>query len=164
MRIQYGEFVYATCGDLSGYEYTTSDNEKTFHDIESAVAPMMGSVDVLNVNHHGSKSATNEKWCSTLTPTVSVISCGGGEGSLPSNRPLKNLKAINSQVYTTGTDCNREHIVKYDNIIEMGDDVVISYAYAATTFTVTNSKGGKAKTYNVKMNKPIPQNCELLNH
>ena len=158
MRIQYGDFVYSTCGDLSGYYWKKATF--AYHDVETSVADMMGSVDVYHVNHHGSKSATNEKWCSVLTPTVSVISCGGG--SLPVDRPLKNLKAINSQVYTTGTDCHQSAIVKYDNIIQMGDDVVISYTKGAKTFTVASAAGKNSKTFNVKLNKASPAACKLL--
>ena len=130
VRLQYEQFVYSSCGDLSGYTYKAGD--KKYHDVESSVAPMMGSVDVLNVNHHGSKSATNTKWCKTLTPTVSVISCGGG--SLPSDRPLKNLKAVKSQIYTTGKNCG-SNVKNYKEIIQMNDDVVITVPTGGKTFT-----------------------------
>ena len=157
LRIQFGKFVYATCGDLSGYTY--KGNNKKYHDVESSVAPMMGEVDLMHVNHHGSKSATNTKWCNTLKPTVSVISCGGR--SLPNDRPLKNLKKVKSQIYTTGNNCG-SNVKKYKDIIQMNDDVVISVPFNATQFTVANSKGEKAKTYDIKMNKKAPEACKKL--
>ena len=118
----------------------------------------MGEVDLLNVNHHGSKSATNTKWCNTLKSTVSVISCGGR--SLPNDRPLKNLQKVKSKIYTTGTDC--KNVNKFKGITEMGDDVVVTVPINATQFTVANSKGKKAKTYDIKMNKKAPEACKKL--
>ena len=69
---------------------------------------------------------------------------------------------MKSQIYTTGSTCNKDVISKYSGIIEMGDDVVIKYKYASTTFTVSNSAGKKLKTYNVKLNKKAPSKCQLL--
>ena len=160
MRIQYGDFVYATCGDMSGYVITPTQKTQTYFDEESSAAPMIGEVDLLKVNHHGSKSSTNTKWCNTLKPTVSVITCG--DDNTPNARPLKNLQSVKSQIYTTGSTCNKDVISKYSGIIEMGDDVVIKYKYASTTFTVSNSAGKKLKTYNVKMGKKAPATCQLL--
>ena len=158
LRVQYEKFVYSTCGDLSGYTY--NGNNKRYHDVESYIAPMMGEVDVLHVNHHGSKSATNTKWCKTLKPTVSVISCGTKE-SLPSTRPLTNLQNIKSQIYTTGNDCG-DNINKVTDAIQMGDDVVITVPTGGKKFTVANSVGKKSKTYSIKQNKKDPSTCKKL--
>ena len=107
------------CGDLSCYTYKTSEGYR-FHDVESFIAPMMGEVDLYNVNRHGSRSTTNTKWVNTLKFTVAVISCRGRK--LPSSRPLKTLMKIKSQIYTTGIDCE-DNVKKYKDIIEMDDDV-----------------------------------------
>ena len=106
LRIQYGKFVYSSCGDLSGYDMDGGD--KNFHDIESSIAPMMGEVDLYKANHHGSSTSSNVKWCNTLKPTVTVIMCGESTGE-PSKRPLRDLKSVGSKIYTTGKDCNQEH-------------------------------------------------------
>ena len=160
MRIQYGDFVYATCGDLSGYEYTYSDGTYAYHDVETSVAPMMGEVDLLKVNHHGSKSASNTKWCKTLKPTVSVITCNAS--SHPQSRPMKNLNAVGTYFYTTGTKCKQSEVNKYKNLTEMGDDVIITYTKGDKTFKVENSAGKKAKTFNIKTNKTAPKTCVKL--
>ena len=156
IRLQYEKFVYATCGDLSGYNDETSS--KKYHDAESRVAPMMGEVDVYNVNHHGSGTSSNKKWCSTLKPTVSVISCGD-DGDLPSRTPMKNLKNVGSKIYTTGKDCNKAKINEVGGITEMGDDVVITVPTGGKTFTVASPSGKNKKTYNIKQSKKAPTKC-----
>ena len=40
---------------------------------------------------------------------------------------MKNLNAVKSTVYTTGSTCKQSAINKYKNVIEMGDDVVTVY-------------------------------------
>ena len=95
LRITYGTFVYATCGDLSGYDHKTHKNYK-YHDLESIFAPMIGEVDLLHMNHHGSSSSTNEKWCNTLKPTVAVASCGDNS-HVPVKQVMKNLYNVQSQ-------------------------------------------------------------------
>ena len=156
IRLQFGKFVYATCGDLTGNTYKSGD--KKYHDVETYVADMIGEVDLLNVNHHGSKTSTNTKWCKTLKPTVSVISCGGR--SLPSNQPLKNLEKVNSQIYTTGDNCG-DNVKKHSKIIEMDDDVVITVPTNSSEFTVSNSKGKKNVKYEIK-NKSESKECKKL--
>ena len=113
---------------------------------------MMGEVDVYNVNHHGSGTSSNKKWCSTLKPTVSVITCGQ-DSDLPDRTPMKNLKAVGSKVYTTGDDCNKSKINQVGGIIEMGDDVVVKVPTNGKTFTIATAAGKKSKTYNIKQSK-----------
>ena len=43
----------------------------------------------------------------------------------------------------------------------MNDDV-IAVPINSTKFTVANSKGEKAKTYDIKMNKKAPEACKKL--
>ena len=156
LRIQFGKFVYATCGDLTGYTYEVNSNK--YHDVESYVAPMMGEVDLLNANHHGAKSATNEKWANTLKPTVTVVSCEGGD--LPYSRTLENLKNVNSVVYTTG-DSYSSTVEQY-GATQMGDDVVVTVPTNGKKFTVASPSGKKSKTFNIKMNKKAPEACKKL--
>ena len=65
-------FRLFTGGDLSG----RTDGE--YNDIETSVAPEVGVVDVYRVNHHGSFTASNATFVSTLLPAVSLISLGDG--------------------------------------------------------------------------------------
>jgi competence protein ComEC len=45
---------------------------------EARLGGRVGSVDLLKVGHHGSRSATGEDWLRELTPRVAVISSGAG--------------------------------------------------------------------------------------
>ena len=158
MRIEYQKFVYATCGDMSGFNVPTST--KKFSNVETTVAPMMGEVDAHKVNHHGSGTATNEKWAKTLKPSVAVVTCGGGD--LPSKTPLKNLKNVGAKIYTTGDNCDKTDINKVGGITEMGDDVVITVPTNGKTFTVASPSGKHKKTFNIKQNKKAPTACKAL--
>ena len=155
LRIQFDDFVFASCGDISGY--TMDGDTKKFHNIESYVAPMMGEVDLLKVNHHGSKTSTNEVWCNTLKPTVSVITCGQGTG-LPDDKPLKQLQSVGSAIYTTGTKCRENK----GEIIELGGDIVVSVTKGRETFKVSNADGSVYKTYKIKTGKKAPEPCKSL--
>ena len=158
LKIEYGKFVYATCGDLSGY---TVDQTIKPHDIESQVAPMYGEVDLMKVNYHGSKTATNEDWVSYLKPTVSVVTCGENK-ELPDQDPLKRLKNAKSDIYTTGKDCNQENIEAVGDITQIGGEIIVTVEKGRSTFTVGNLAGDFRKTYKIKQNKPEHRTCELL--
>ena len=157
MRIVYGKFVYATCGDLSGINYKKTGSK--FHDIETSTAPMLGEVDLYNVNHHGSDTSTNTKWTNTLKPTVAVVSCGD-DLSLPNSASMKHLKNIGAKIYTTGNDCHKSTINKVGGITEMGDDVVVTVPTNGKTFTVASPSGKHKKTFNIKTNKKAATKCK----
>lgn len=161
LRIVYGKFVYITCGDLSGYTKGISTRTFLYHDVESAVAPMVGEVDVMHVNHHGSNSATNEKWCNTLKPTVAISSCGD-ESSGVSKKGMKNLNKVNAIVYTTGKAELYKDDELFKNVVRMNDDVVITVPENGKTFTISNSSGKNKKTFDIKQNKAAPEKCHNL--
>ena len=97
LRITFGQFVYATCGDLSGFDSKIKSTSKSlYHDVETSVAPMIGEVDLMKVSHHGSSSSTNKKWCDTLHPTVAVSSCGDSNAGV-AKVGLKSLKRLMQQ-------------------------------------------------------------------
>jgi beta-lactamase superfamily II metal-dependent hydrolase/putative cell wall-binding protein len=68
--VEYGDFDMASCGDING----SNEGERT--DVESAVAPSLGDVEVLKVNHHGSHYSSNTTFVQTVQPNVSIISVG----------------------------------------------------------------------------------------
>ncbi len=63
-------FTYYTGGDLTGYD------DRDAIDLETPVASLVGHVDAMKVNHHGSRSSTNQTFISTLSPACVFISLG----------------------------------------------------------------------------------------
>lgn len=57
---------------------------------------------VLQVGHHGSKSATTPEWLDAVRPEITVISCGrGDEYGHPSREVVARLKSTSARVYRT---------------------------------------------------------------
>ena len=161
LRIKFGKFVYATCGDLSGKNKHSSNGNFNFHDVESSVAPMIGEVDVMHINHHGTTSATNKKWCDTLKPTVAVSSCGDDGYGIHKNG-LKNLKNVGAKIYTTGLAKESKNKSDYKGVVRMNDDVVITVPVNGKKFTVSNSVGKKMKSFEIKQKKVKAEKCKGL--
>ena len=63
-------FAYFTAGDLTGYD------DRDAIDLETSVAGLVGHVDAMKVNHHSSRSSTNPRIISALSPTCVFISLG----------------------------------------------------------------------------------------
>ena len=159
MRIVFGNFVYVTSGDLSGYDQSFPDTDWVYRDVETKVAPMMGEVDVAHVNHHGSYYSSNPTWCNTLKPTAVVCSRSTSLGP-PQTQTLQHFKDVNAMVYTTGfadVDASFE-----SHHVKMGDDIVITVAPNASTYTISRASGGYSGTHQVKMNKKAPVDCHAL--
>lgn len=95
LRVTYRDFSHATCGDLNGtdVEYRT--------DMESVVAPAMGSVDVAQVNHHGSAHSSNHTWVGTLSPAVAVVSRGANPVGPLHPAVAQRWRDVGADVYLT---------------------------------------------------------------
>jgi len=70
MLVSYGEFQEWIGGDLSGV------SEGSYKDVETFAASLIGDIEVLRVNHHGSPYSTNRTFLANLDPEVSIISVG----------------------------------------------------------------------------------------
>ena len=70
LRLQYGRFRYFTGGDLPG---TPDPGFPDWHALETAVAPVIGKVDVHVVNQHGSMGEESEAFLKTLQSTVLIV-------------------------------------------------------------------------------------------
>ncbi|GLB51308.1 hypothetical protein NBRC110019_03470 [Neptunitalea chrysea] len=67
IKITYGNFDYFTGGDISGVDaYGQSD----FSSMESLMAPVIGPVDVITLNHHGNRNSQNIYYVRTVRPRV----------------------------------------------------------------------------------------------
>ena len=69
LKISYGDFDYFTGGDLTGAQEL---GEPYWFDVETPVAKGVGEVDVLTLNHHGNRDATNANFLKALRPRVIV--------------------------------------------------------------------------------------------
>jgi hypothetical protein len=69
-RLAYGKFRYFTGGDLPG---TPDPGFPDWHAPESAVAPVVGPVDVHVVNMHGSMGEESELFLATLRSTALIV-------------------------------------------------------------------------------------------
>lgn len=132
LRVSYRDFSHATCGDLNGtdVEYRT--------DMESVVAPAMGSVDVVQVNHHGSVHSSNHTWVHTLAPAVAVVSRGANPVGPLHPEVVRRWHEAGAAVFRT-QDVNNGRL--------HGDITVTTTG--RERFTVTTSSG-VAETYPVE--------------
>ncbi len=75
LKITMGALSYVVGGDTDG-EFESSFGF-IYNDIETSVAKRIGGqVDLVTINHHGSKHSSNPFYIDSLNPTVSLISCG----------------------------------------------------------------------------------------
>ena len=122
--IDFDNFQYVIGGDLGGGGSSQAN-------VESFIAPLVGDVDVLRVNHHGSTSSTNTTYLNTITPEVAIISVGDNSYGHPTQAVLNSLYNKNIDVLQTGAGENPSGKV-------LGHIVIIV------------SKGKKYKINNVK--------------
>ena len=69
LKISYGDFDYFTGGDMTGLQGFGLPN---WFDVETPVAKVVGEVEVMTLNHHGNRDATNDFFVKTLAPKVVV--------------------------------------------------------------------------------------------
>ena len=69
IRISYGDFDYVTGGDLTG---VNEPDEPEWFAMERSIAPVVGEVDAVTLNHHGNRDATSAAWLRALTPRVLI--------------------------------------------------------------------------------------------
>jgi len=69
LEFSYGNFNYFTGGDMTGLNGTGSS---AWFDVETPVGNSVGKVDVLALNHHGNRDATNENFLRSLAPQTII--------------------------------------------------------------------------------------------
>ncbi|ELP92168.1 hypothetical protein EIN_381350 [Entamoeba invadens IP1] len=163
LRIQHGDFVYSTAGDLDG-EYSTGYGY-VYHDIETPYKDNVGQVDVYHANHHGSEHSNNEEWVKTLNPTVSLISCGANnQYGHPSLNAMNNMNTVSQNIFLT-QDCNPTVTDQFvGKTVIVNDEIVVKYKNGDESFIVTDSKDSFESKFEVIKNKKQRQNsiCSLL--
>jgi beta-lactamase superfamily II metal-dependent hydrolase/predicted extracellular nuclease len=96
--IEYNDFDYLVSGDLTGGGSTSTAKTP---DVETYVAQMVGDVDVVQLDHHGSTTANNQTFLSALKAEVAFAQTGETNTFGHPNRETAN-KFLNTPD-TTGT-------------------------------------------------------------
>jgi competence protein ComEC len=95
LKLTYGEFDFFVGGDLSG------KNTGQYTDIETSIAPEVGKVEVLRVNHHGSNYSSNQHFLDTLQPIAAIISVGSNTYGHPHPDVIERLESAPCTIYQT---------------------------------------------------------------
>jgi beta-lactamase superfamily II metal-dependent hydrolase len=95
LHVEFGDLDIATCGDING----TDEGERS--DVESAVAPVIGEVEVAKVNHHGSAYSSNQTYIDTLAAEIAVLSVGDNSYGHPDQDVVDRWMA-ESSLFQTG--------------------------------------------------------------
>jgi beta-lactamase superfamily II metal-dependent hydrolase len=113
-RLSYGAFAYFNGGDMAGFLPPTA---QAWNEMESAVAWVTGSVDVHDLNHHGTPDGASTFFLSVLRPRVHLLSTYAA--SQPGPDLLRRL--MSERIYPGPRDVfmtnavwpgRREHMVK----------------------------------------------------
>ena len=99
LLIQHNGFSYVVSGDLTGGGSTSTEKSP---DVETWVGQLAGDVDVVQLNHHGSTSASNQKYLSALRAEVAVAETGSTNTFGHPNRETVN-KFLNTPTTTGAT-------------------------------------------------------------
>lgn len=130
-KITFNNLDYFVGGDLSGATTTS------YTDIETAVAPKVGDIEVYRVNHHGSSYSSNQFFVDTLKPEVSVISVGQNSFGHPNSTVVNRLDSYGT-VYQVA---NSNGAAIDGNIILTSTDGN-TYKVNGTTYTANTDGGG----------------------
>jgi competence protein ComEC len=84
-------------------------------DVERAVAPRVGDVDVLKVGHHGSETSTDSTFLAAVRPEVAIVSAGrGNRYGHPAPPVLSRLEAAGAEVRRTDVEGTVRIVVHRD--------------------------------------------------
>ncbi len=86
LLVEYNEFEAFIAGDLTGGGIGTPD-------VESAIASIVGNIEVYQVNHHGSTTSTNQIFVDSLRPEIAIVSVGENSYGHPTQIVLDRLQA-----------------------------------------------------------------------
>ncbi len=139
--VGYGAFQEVLGGDLSG---ASGSN------VEAAVGPEVGDVEVYKVHHHGSATSTTTGWLNATTPEVGIISVGNGNSyGHPTSTALTNLHNKGVHTYWTETGSGVSPNPSWDKV---GGTILVTadpgsgaaYTVQGSGFTDTYYNGGGA--------------------
>lgn len=169
LKVTYGSYSYATAGDSDG-EYASSVNGYTYNDVESKLIGVMGDVETVRANHHGSSHSSSQAYVQALTPQTSVISCGNNSFGHPGNRVLNAFRSIGADIFLTNDPCDTQDgtgpidytgTYNHDGTIHLatqsgGADYTIDYDAGTRSYvTGGGSSGGTGDRSKVRINEVL---------
>lgn len=135
LKVSYGEYDEMFGGDLTGgAEGGSSAN------IEGAVGPEMGPVEVYKVHHHGSRFSSNAVFMGAILPSVAVISCGNGNSyGHPTSGALGRIHAVGTKTYWTETGAGVAPLAGWDKV--SNGQVIISAGWEGAAVDTIRGNG-----------------------
>jgi hypothetical protein len=91
VKISFGSLDAVVGGDLPAAPYN----------LEDAIAPLIGQVEIYKVHHHGSKDSSSDFLLSQIRPLVGTISVGQNSYGHPTVEALTRLASYGFDVYQT---------------------------------------------------------------
>jgi beta-lactamase superfamily II metal-dependent hydrolase len=146
--LRHGAFNFLDTGDL------------TWNIENKLVCPqdMIGDIVLFQVAHHGANASNNPAMLRTIKPMVAIMNNGPRKGGHPDT--VKALRATPKLVdlwqvhrnVTSGDENNapEEFIANLDEQNDAAHMIRVSVDAAKRTFTVTNDRTGKSKSYEIK--------------
>lgn len=99
LLIEYAGFRMLIAGDVTG---GGGDPPYRTPDVETALGPLIGDIDVLRVAHHGSQTSTNDAFLDATLPETAIISVGDeNDHGHPHRAVVERLLDVGATVYQT---------------------------------------------------------------
>jgi competence protein ComEC len=148
LLLRYGAFDFLDTGDL------------TWNVEQRLVCPenLIGEIDLYQVAHHGMNTSNNPALLRSIKPEVAIMNNGPRKGGHPDTvkwllelPTLKDLWQVHRNVTSTPEQNAPADFIA--NLEEENDEarmIRVSVDAAKRTFTVTNDRNGKSKTYQIK--------------
>jgi len=146
--LRYGAFNFLDTGDL------------TWNIEHKLVCPhnMIGEIVLYQVAHHGANSSNNPAMLRSISPTVAIMNNGPRKGGHPDTvkalretPKLKDLWQLHRNVASEAEqNAPEEFIANLDEQNDAAHMIRVSVDAAKRTFTVTNDRTGKSKSYEIK--------------
>ncbi len=136
LLVEYNDFDFMISGDLTGGGSTTT---ATTPDVESFVAQLAGDVDVVQLDHHGSTTASSQRFLSSLKAEVAVAQAGstntfGHPNRETVNKYLNTTDTLNLSYGGTGVPPVGAGTAFYESELPVsGDTRVTAQAYIGST-------------------------------
>jgi competence protein ComEC len=133
--LHYGSFDASFGGDLPGYDSSKYKN------IETAIAPSVGRMEVYKCHNHCGKNGTNPVWLHVTHPQVAILSVGPWpQFKLPNEYCLERLHKAGIDCYWTEKGAGAPP----DSTDHIWGNITIEVNGDGTSYTVSGSGGSKS--------------------